>query len=363
MIPLFERLSQRAARIISFTAVVSILCGVAACNSMKVHPADSSVKQGGMTFKILGYSIEQPNIVERKRILEYKSPFLAIKLQIKNAGKRPFVYSPTHFSKELTQISTPLLFPKPDKAKPPFNDIEPLSGVYIEEGTIASQKTSPKTLKSGESVQDIYLFKLPDFEKGRLVLSLPPSMHRGTRPVFFEIPYTYKKPPTPQVHKSGGWIAQNEFEFQLVGTDVAYIELEDQVQGKAYSSEPLLKVTYKIKNTGKDKKTYNPTFRRVRNMPGPTMVTPEGRELKRVDFPITAKPVGQIFKETKIESGQTLTDFSLFERPDIDKKEATFRFLYPTTHLDMSRLMRFDTDVQLEEPKPPEGIRNRLNSK
>ena len=186
-----------------FILLFLISIAFSACKKPQVAALGSPLTEGGITFTIKDYDIRFIEVSEENKTFGYARPVLAIPVEMKNVGKDPFSYAPTHKTQQMTESSTPLLYDDPGKeADLPPESKTPIMGVYLERGALPGQITSTKTMKPGESVVDTFLFEVPDTQKD-LVFSIPPTMHRGKLPVLIRIPFTPKEPIGPKINKMG----------------------------------------------------------------------------------------------------------------------------------------------------------------
>lgn len=326
----------------------------AECEEPVVSDMSSPATVGGVQFEVTKYDVEYLELTEGDEIFEYPDPVLTITVSITNNGKKPLTYSPTHSAQQMSETSTPLLYADPGgEAKLPPATKNPIPGVYLEEGKLGGQITKTQTLEPGKSTTDIFVFEVPDAKSADLIFSIPPSMHRANVPVLFRIPYEYKKPEGPTVYGVGDAVEVGPVEFTVESAEAAWVKTQDSAQGEGFSSEPLYKVNYKIKNTGKDAVEYEPTHRDVKGTRGASLFSSEGT-YSRVRLPPTTSAVGQVQKDKELEAGEEVSDFALFEMPDEDAEKLTFE--YPASQFGQNGLVRVRIPYEHSVPEKPEEI-------
>lgn len=327
----------------------------AACEEPVVSDMGSPATVGGVEFELVEYDVEYLELTEGDEIFEYPDPVLTITVKLTNNGQKPLTYSPTHSAQQMSETSTPLLYPDPggEEKLPPATK-NPIPGVYLEEGRLEGQITKTQTIEPGATVEDIFIFEVPDADSADLIFSIPPSMHRANVPVLFRIPYTYKKPKGPTVYGVGDAVESGPVTFKVDSAEAEWVKTKDSAEGEGFSSEPLYKVNYEIKNTGKEPVEYEPTHRDVKGTRGATLFSSEGT-YSRVRLPPTTTAVGQVQKDTELEAGDTVKDFALFEMPDEDAEQLTFE--YPASQFGQNGLIRVRIPYEHSVPEKPKEIR------
>ncbi len=345
----------RVARVLLVTTAALFMAG-AACEKPAVTEMNKPVKAGGVQFNVTGYDIRYLELNAGDKTVEYSQPVLAIHVKLTNESKKPLTYSPTHRTQQMTEATTPLLYEDPGKdADLPPTSKKTINGVYLEEGHLAGQVDKMRTLKKGESLSDTFLFEVPQSDSASLILSLPPTMHHGNVPVLFRIPYKHQEPKGPTVHKTGAAIKAGPATFTVQKAEVAYIKTKHTIEGEGYSSDPLLKITYKVENSGKDPLTYSPEHN-VEGTRGAALYT--GKDTyKRVKMPSNAQAEGQVTDDTELKPGKSVTDFVLFERPPKDVTSLTFE--YPANHFGGAGLIRVKVPYKYADPPLPKELKKK----
>lgn len=314
------------------------------------------VLSGGVAFDVTGYELRYLELNTAGKTVSYSKPVLSVKVKLTNQSDKPLTYSPTHQTQQMTEATTPLLYADPGtEAELPPASKQTIGGVYLEKGRPAGQLGDTKTLQKGESLEDVFLFKVPTAKKEALILSLPPSMSHAKLPVLIRIPYQFQEPKGPTVYKAGELIAQGAASITVESAEVAYIETNHTIEGKGYSSAPWLKVTYKIENTGDQPVTYTPEHD-VEGGQG-AAVFAGNNTVKRVKLSANAKAVDRITEPTTLEPGKSVTDFALFERPGKDVDSIIFE--YPASRFGGEGLVRVSVPYTYSEPELPKEMQKK----
>jgi hypothetical protein len=263
----------------------------------------------------------------------------------------------------MTEASSPLLYYAPEGSKPlPPKKKTPMKGVVLEEGALEGQTTTDKKLAAGDSLTDRYLFELPSDKKANLVFSMPPAMHRGTKPALHRISYEYEKPKGPPVRQLGETVAMDGVSLTLDSAQLEYVKLKGSGDETGYSTDPLLKVGYTIKNSSDESVTYRPGHRTTSGPRPPALYAQaeQTQTIPRVKFSSNLSPAGQMQGTTSIEAGASVEDYALFEMPG--DNVSGVRFEYPAARFGRSGLLRFQVSLkQRKVPAPPKKLKEQLD--
>lgn len=331
---------------------------LAGCEKPPVGQAGQPVAAGGMEFSVGEYDVRYLQLSEGGETFEYPRPVLIIPVTITNKGQDARPYSPTHEAAQMTEASTPLLYADPGpEAKLPPESKTPIAGAIIKKGQLAGQITEPTSIAAGASVTDLLLFQVPPKELTGLVLSLPPTLHRGKMPVLVRIPYAPKAPAGPKVYAQGEPVKFKSASLTVSGSDVSYVEIDDTAQGKGFSTEPLLKVTYVVKNEGQEPLTYEPNHKVVSGALGAKLYSSEEGAYNRVTFAATTNAVGQKTGKNSVKPGASVEDFVLFERPGEDVKELTFEL--PASLFNQEGIARVTLPYTYKNPELPAELKKK----
>jgi hypothetical protein len=324
-----------------------------ACESPVVVDAGQTASIGGVDLSVGTYELRHVELHVGDDTVEYADPVLIIPITVTNTGEDPMTYSPTHTAQAMTESSTPLLYPDPGGELPPATKT-PIPGVTLAKGQLEGQLEVATQIAPGESITDKLLFQAPAEGTDALVLSLPPTMHRGKVPALFRISYSAPKPTGPKVYGLGEAIAFGDVTFTVTGTTQAYLETEDTAQGEGYSAEPLLKIAYAIENKGEAEVTYEPNHRAVGADAKGARVMQGSEGVSRVQFAATTTPKDQLQDDTKVAPGAKVEDFVLFERPE---EKGDLFFEYPAALFGQKGLVRVTIPFEPAEVTEPEAIK------
>lgn len=332
-----------------------LLFGGTACEKPEVSELGQPMTVGGVEFNVADFDVRYIELDVDGKTVEYPEPVLAITVEMTNQGEGAITYTPSHRSQQMSEGSTPLLYsdPGPEADLPPDSK-QTINGVYLESGRLDEQISQSTSLDSGDSLTDIFLFEIPKDKEKSLILSLPPAMHRGNVPALFRIPYKYEAPEGPTIYQLGETVSMGSAAFTVEKAEIEYLKTNDTVQGEGYSSDPLLKISYKVENTGDQPLTYSPSHRDVAGSRNASLYTVD-QTFRRVRFSATTKVEGQVNDDTDIKPGESVTDLTTFERPpeEID----TLTFEYPAHHFGGSGLVRVEIAYEYADPGLPDELK------
>ncbi|TDP75371.1 hypothetical protein [Bradymonas sediminis] len=342
----------RATRVLLLLAAAILMAG-AACEKPAVGQMGEPVVSGDVAFSVTGYDLLYLELDSAGKTVSYSEPVLSLKVKITNKGEAALTYSPTHQTQAMSEATTPLLYADPgaEATLPPATK-ETIGGVYLEKGRLPGQVSQTKVLQNGESLEDVFLFKVPHEKSAALILSMPPSMSHGNLPALIRVPYQYKEPKGPLVHKAGDVIQAGPASLKVDSAEVAYIETTHSIEGKGYSSTPWLKVTYTVSNPGDKPIKYTPEHD-VEGGEGAAVYAGNVTK-KRVKLSANASAVGRTTGSVTIEPGKSVTDFELFEIPD--KENDSIIFEYPAARMGGSGLVRVSVPYTHSEPQLPKEM-------
>ena len=302
----------RSPWIVTAAALLSV-----GCEKPVVKGADQAALVGGVEFELGAYDVRFLELSEGGQTYEYPTPVLAIPLTITNKGKDPLPYTPTHRAPQMGEASTPLLYadPGPEAQVPPEKK-SPINGVIVQKGVVTGQLNQAITIAPGESAQDLLLFEQPPEGISSLILSLPPTMHRGKVPALFRIAYAPKAPTGPRLYKAGEAADLGGVSVTVTGTDTLYVPTQDTKDGEGFSADPLFQVKFTLKNDRAETITYQPNHKAVGSNAIGARLYASDDVYKRVQFAPSTSPKGQAREErVDVAPGETFDDFVLFEVP------------------------------------------------
>ncbi|MFB6263777.1 MAG: hypothetical protein ABEL76_09165, partial [Bradymonadaceae bacterium] len=230
-----------------------------------------------------------------------------------------------------------------------------IPGVVLEEGAVPDQIRKTTSIAPDSTVEDLFLFEVPDSKQANLIFSIPPSFHRGTAPILFRLQYEYRQPPGPKVHEIGDEIAFDGVVFRVNAAKLSYAELTHPEKGKGFSDKPVFAVSYTITNESDSSVQYEPGHTAVSGIRAAQLKGPD-EFFARKRFPSGMKVVGQTSGSMEIKPSSSTSDVAIFEKPGKGIDTLTFR--YPATRFGRSGLVRVRIPYEHEVPKPPKPLRS-----
>ena len=348
------------ARLWRCLVLTSALCGMTplfvACDKPVVGQAGQPVATGGMEFSVGELDVRYLELSSGGETFEYPKPVLLVPLTITNKGQDAKPYVPTHDAPQMSEASTPLLYadPGPEAKLPPASKT-PIPGALLKRGALPGQRTEAATLAPGESLTDLLVFQLPPKELTSLILSVPPTLHRGKMPALIRLPYSPQEPSGPKVYAQGQPVPLAQAILTLERVQIDYIPIEDTAQGKGFSSEPLLKLSYSIKNEGDAPLIYEPNHKAVSGAAGARLSSAQEGAYNRITFAATTQPEGQLKGKITIKPKSSIEDFVLFERPGEDVKELSLEI--PASLFNQPGLARISVPYAFKEPELPAALK------
>lgn len=342
------------ARTFYVLAVFAFVMLLAACEKPTTATVGEAAEAGGIRFEVQDYSIRYLELSGDGNTYEYPRPVLIIPVRMENVGQDDFIYNPTAKAPQMTESSTPLLYPAPAAGADVSKHVKvPVNGVFLDKGTLAEQLTERRTLKPGESLTDAFLFEVPEASATGFIFSLPATMHRGELPVMFNMAYQPRQPEGPPVHEVGEAIKTASADVTIDSAEITYVKITDTNQGPGFSSEPLLKISYTIKNTSDEAVLYDPGHRDLAGRRGAALYS-SNREFNRVRFSANSKVEGQTDGTASIAPGQSVKDFVLFEVPN--KGVDVVMLEIPARMVSDTGLIRVNLPFQYKEIEKPKEM-------
>lgn len=347
-------------KIVMITAC-ALLCLSACGEKPVVATAGTQAVAGGVAFDVGAYDVLYPELHDGTATYQYAQPVMVIPITLTNTTKKAVPYSPTHQAASMSEATTPLLYPDPgaEVELPPQSKIA-IPGVILKEGTMPGQLTTPQSIAPGASIKDVLLFQVPP-KVSSLVLSLPPSFHGGATPILFRLPYTPRAPTGPKVSPHAQDIALGDVTLNVSGAVSEYIATDDTANGEGFSSEPLLKVSFTIKNNSDAPLLYDPNHKATAGAISPKLYSDKEGALSRISFGASTAPKGQQVAKVNIEPGESLSDFTVFERPV--KSVDSVMLEFPGAVVEQSGLARVKLPVDMAKPEMPEKLKKKLGVK
>ncbi len=350
---------NRGMRLAILCAALAVCLAVVGCDEEPViQPSDSPATVGDIEFQFEDYEVRYLELTgDDGETIEYPEPVLAVSVSVTNVGEDEFVYRPTHDALEMNEAQTPMLYEGPETPEVELEEFTPAQtfvGVRLEAGEWDRQQQDSVNLAAGESVTDTYMFEVPEAAQENLLLTMPPTMHRGEIPAFIQFDYVEPdEPEGPMVYAIGDEIEFDGVVFTVTDITQEYVELEED-DDEGFSSDPVLKIAYNIENISEEPVEFDPGHGDVTGNRGPVVESAE-YDFTRTRFSADTDPVGQI-EGAEIEPGESVDDFATFERPDEDVDLATF--IFPGSHFDQSGRVRVGFSYEFEEVEEPEELQD-----
>ncbi len=347
------RFAERGQSATTFT-VATLVCAMATlaigCKKETVGALGAPTQEKGapIAVTLAGFTLERVELEGPDGPLIYGEPVLALSLTFANKGEANFLYKPTHDKAKTTNLEAPILFVDPGPKARPSNPIE---AVLIEEGLLAGQQTQNVDLAPGKSVTDIYLFKAPEEGQRALVLTVPPSLHGGSGMMLIKMTYEPTALPEVVVHNIGEAVKVGSATLTVQSAKIEYVKLKEGAKD-GFSKDPVLKITYEIKNDGAESITYDPNHQTAGKALAPALHEEGGGgRFMRARFGADRTVVDQTASAVSINAGKSLQDFALFERPPETIKE--LRLLLPGKIFGQPGLVRVKMPYKYDSPKNP----------
>ncbi len=343
---------------ILFISLIALMVPAIGCDEEPpVASPGAPATAGDIRFELEDYHIRYLELLDEDgQTLEYDDPVLAIEIRLTNVGEDPFNYSPTHHVRELAKNRTPMLMQDPGGPEIDWETFipQPISGVELGAGQWDRQIQDPETIAPGDDLTDTYLFELPASDTSSLMLSIPPTMHRGEVPAFLRFDYSEPTPEGPAVYSVGDDIDFDDLVFRVTDVDQLYLEMEDGDDDEGYSSDAVLKISYQLTNNSDEAIAFDPEHRDLSGNRGAILQSLH-TEFNRAYFPGSPHPVGQLAESTDIDPGDTVEDFAVFERPDEAADNVTF--ILTADHFQRSGRVRVSFEYAPEDVEVPEPLR------
>ncbi|MBA2663163.1 MAG: DUF4352 domain-containing protein [Bradymonadaceae bacterium] len=348
------------ARIFYVLTVLALLAALPACEKPLIAAAGESVTVGGINFQVQEYSVRYLELSGEGNTYEYPRPVLVIPVSIKNSGEGDFVYNPTYNAQQMTEAATPLLYPDPGaEVDLATAQKAPINGVFLQKGVMKEQITERRTLKAGESINDVFLFEVPDAASTNLIFSLPPAMHRGELPVIFRMAFKPTKPQGPPVHEIGEAVTIGNVEFTVSAAETTFVKINDTAQGEGFSTEPVFKISYTITNNSSEALRYDPGHRELAGRRGAALFASNGA-FSRVRFPATSSAQGQVERAASVDAGTSVKDFVMFEPPG--KEVEAVMLELPAAVFEGNGLIRVNIPYQHKTPDKPKEMQKKAEN-
>lgn len=340
---------------LTWAAALVLLVASVACKKDVVGAQGEPVREDGASLAVtlVDFKPTRVEIEGERGPLVYRDPVLALRLKFENVGEQAFNYKSTHTLQKASNLEAPLLFGDPGEGGELRNNI---AGIYLEEGLMAEQQAKDVNLEAGQSVEDVYLFSLPQGGAQGLIVTIPPAMHGGKGVLKIKFNYQEVEAPAPVVHEVKTPIEVGDVTLVVEGAEVVYLPLKDSNKGEGFSKDPELKVSYTLKNNGKEAIVYEPGHLSTAQDQAATLLEDGGSgRYMRVRFGADREVKGQVGLRATIDAGKTQKDFAVFERPPKTVKSLLFRV--PGHLFGQTGLVRVRVPYTFADPAKPKALK------
>lgn len=336
--------------------LIGLLLLPSACQQPVVSDASAPAKIGGVELALGKAEVRYIELTAGAEVIQYPDPVLVVPLTVTNSGPDAFTYTPTHGLPQMSEATTPLLYadPGPEASLPPENKA-PIPSVVLKKGQMPGQMTQAKLLQAGEKVQDFLLFQLPPKNVTKLILSLPPTMHREKVPVLFRMGYTPQTPTGRKIHQVGEDIAVGDMSLKVSAHNTEYVKIKSGDK-EGFSNKPLFKISYTITNNSQAAASYDPPHKVQGDIATPRLSN-ASETFKRMKFDGSVRPEGQLDGKQVIEPGKSVTDYALFEPPGPDAQEIVFEF--PAVLFKGEGVARVAIPYAYKKPEKPKALQDK----
>lgn len=340
---------------LTWAVVLVLLVTSVACKKDVVGAQGEPVREEGASLAVtlLDFKPTRVEIEGERGPLVYRDPVLAVRFKFENVGEKAFKYKSTHALTKASNLEAPLLFGGMDEKGELIDNI---AGICLEEGLMAAQQAKDVNLEPGQSVEDVYLFNLPQGGAQELIATVPPAMHGGQGVLKIKFNYQEVEAPAPVVHEIKTPIEVGDVTLVVDGAEVVYLPLKDSNKGEGFSKDPELRIGYSLKNNGKEALVYEPGHLSAAQDQAATLLEDGGSgRYMRVRFGADREVTGQVGLRTTIDAGKTQKDFAVFERPPKTVKSLIFRV--PGHLFGQTGLVRVRVPYTFADPAKPKALK------
>ena len=351
-----------SSKILVASMVASMALGVIGCKGKPPEPPIAiSVTESvanGAKISIASFNIEQPDFLDNDgravKAAEGQEEVAVLHLKIENSTGGEIAYKPSHFENSRNRIQ---LCTDPDPETGKRLDVKAINFEGASRYHTANQYiSSTVTIPAGSSIEDEYLFDIPNVGDSKLVALIPGAMFGDTsgKVYRFYVPKAEKKAKAaPKKLNEENNIAGVSVKVTKVANE--YVEIIPATAPEkplkyayAYSEKPVMAVYVKIDNKSDKDISYDPQHA-VAKVAGVDMKFAD-KPLPRVRLKNGVYGKGQVSKSNiSIPKGKSQEDVYYFEVPG-SKGELEFNL---SGVLKVPGIYRFKlnfTPVQLQEP-------------
>lgn len=346
--------ARTARHIAAFAGALAL--SLSACSKPVQVSHEEAVVQGTASVQVTGTSLLQLDLEGPAGAVALERPALRVNVRVQNTGDAPLRWDPGFSAAGATQAQNVLLFAAPswDAGLSPANNVPVLdTGNYT---YLDDPVREPVDIAPGESIDDVLLFAAPSSSATNLILSIPPRVFGAdvTMPGYISIPYAAEAVPARTVAGLNEAVETPTLTFTATKAEVVHQPLKNADGSDAISRDPLLRISFTVKNTSDKAIEYLPS-RMASGVDFPALTDQNGALQNRATFAAGVEPVGQVRERQSIAPGKSITDFILFDRPT--RGVETLRLTYPGKRLGGAGLLRVEFPYTWANPDVPEAFK------
>mgnify|MGYP002620297278 FL=1 len=347
---------MRPVRSLHLLVALLILATVAlsGCRKPTEVGLQEALTQGAVTVTVTGLEARYLELESNAGAVITDRPALVISLTATNNGSAPVVWNLGWDVTTASQGQHALLFAAAsyEDGLSAANNIPNLTLNDLR--WVDDPVAEPVMLQPGETIEDRLLFSMPPLGTTSLVLSLPPRIFGDdvTMPGYIRMPWTAPTDlPGPVIQAADAAWEGNGFTFMVTGNAVQWVPLKDTANVDGISTQALLRVGFRVTNTGDTPMDYMPTTE-AGNANFPSLVDASNNAIQnRAIFDSGVTVVGQVRERQTIAPGESLDDFLLFERPSRNVQELVLEF--PARRFSRNGAVRLRMPFTWADPPQP----------
>ncbi len=344
-------------RKLTLPLVLGAACfALAACRTAPVGDQGTPIVQNGVTVDVTSSELRYLDLEGLSGGVPTEQPYPVVGLTVSNAGEAAVRYDLNWGASATTQAQSALLFGAP-AAEAPMTSGVPVKAVAFlgDLEFLEDPVTATETIAPGSSLTDVLVYEAPPEGVTELLLSVPPSVFGAdnTMPAYFRIPYAAADvaplAPTPlgSPHMGPG------FTFTATTAALEWVSLTNTTDGKAgFSDRPVLKVAFRVDNTGDAPLIYAPPG--VSNSEAPPVLSAGVAPIASASFAPTINVEGADTARVTIPAGGNHSGFWLFEAPAADV--TSLRLTLPGKRFGSTGVIRVEIPYAHQEVPEPEAL-------
>ncbi len=346
--------SSRQSRTLTWVLGLFLIVLLAsACSKGTYGTAEAPIQESGapIAVSVVSHQLERIEVDGDDGPIVFPDPVYAVRLKFENTSEADVLYQPSHGAETAVAAQAPLLFVDAGEGNPLTENI---NGVLLKGGFAPGQQSKGLTITAGESIEDVYTFSAPPNEQMNLVLHVPPTLHKGKKPILIKLPYQANELEGPAAAKAGEEVTLGDVSVKVKSAKVRYLDMEDtSTKAAGHSGNPVYAVEVEVKNGGGTPVTYAPNHRASgRNVVGPSLSAGDS-DFLRVKFGANNSVKGQVAGTETIEKGKSVSDIIVFQRPGKSVKNVVLTI--PGTIFGQPGVARFALDYKHADPEKPKA--------